>query len=168
MKTRLPSRRERPDAPPVEVKPLLVDPAYLICVMGYVCSPTLPSEQRLHHSPHVQIILHFLGPLLPMYVALLPSPLPFERTNRKTMQSFTCSSSPSCTACPRALRSTPYATVSRLPPTASRRRSHMHAPTPDVNPQRRVAVRPHTAAVRRGSRWAVQRCALCPFPQTGG
>ena len=36
MKTRLPSRRERPDAPPVLVKPLLTDVPYMICIVGYV------------------------------------------------------------------------------------------------------------------------------------
>ncbi|TBU21821.1 major facilitator superfamily domain-containing protein [Dichomitus squalens] len=34
MKTRLPSRRERPDAPPIVVKPLLIDVPYMICVAG--------------------------------------------------------------------------------------------------------------------------------------
>lgn len=36
MKTRLPSRRERPDAKPVDVKAILSDLGYWLCVIGSV------------------------------------------------------------------------------------------------------------------------------------
>ncbi|KIP07467.1 hypothetical protein PHLGIDRAFT_118048 [Phlebiopsis gigantea 11061_1 CR5-6] len=34
MKTRLPSRKERPDAAPVRIRPLLTDVPYMVCVVG--------------------------------------------------------------------------------------------------------------------------------------
>lgn len=36
MKTRLPSRRERPDAKPVDVKAILSDFGYWLCIIGSV------------------------------------------------------------------------------------------------------------------------------------
>jgi len=36
MKTRLPSRRERPNAKPVDMKAIMSDLGYWLCVIGYV------------------------------------------------------------------------------------------------------------------------------------
>lgn len=36
MKTRLPSRRERPNAKPIDIKSILTDRGYWLCTIGYV------------------------------------------------------------------------------------------------------------------------------------
>jgi hypothetical protein len=62
MKTRLPSRRERPDAKPVDVKAILSDFGYWLCIIGSVLLKLIKPGADIFNQCHVDV----LGPVCSM------------------------------------------------------------------------------------------------------